>query len=358
MPELYPAAFDIKNGFASASVPIANASGFIPTINILEDKSHATVMRKGSATMCPTNVMNHSPNIGGSVFAAVGPPVGISRASTLSQNTQTRVQSLAPTYLTQKSSLGLIQEAPTNPFIADRTEVFYLSELLPRKYDQQQRAQLLRIFRHHAPYIPSCVTAASPGLDSWWHFLMRHLKPTDAPSRAGAIFVDPPLGPNGRGWPKATLPVEVVENIVKYMPRDDLQNLRRACPEIEKTVSSVLFRSVVVPFRPEIYGMMLRETQKQDPEEVIQGKGKGKGKERAIEPDDDDDTDHLGRFGRVKAKDVYDGLKVFKAWGEHIHSFAMAFEFNEGMHILNAVGDRNGAINTQWVIFVRVETAN
>lgn len=56
-------------------------------------------------------------------------------------------------------------------------------------------------------------------------------------------------------WPPNVLPVEIFTLIVSYLPRSNIQNLRLVSKDFDRKVSEALFRVVVVPFRPEIYGI-------------------------------------------------------------------------------------------------------
>ena len=87
-----------------------------------------------------------------------------------------------------------------------------------------------------------------------------------------------PLGTNGLGWPTDSLPLEVYHNIAGHLSRDDLLQVRMVSREFERKISNIVFHTVVVPFRPEIYGMMIHDGPSLDPEIDIKGKGKAKGK--------------------------------------------------------------------------------
>lgn len=57
------------------------------------------------------------------------------------------------------------------------------------------------------------------------------------------------------GWPEDKVPVEIFTMILRHLPRSDVQNMRLVNKEFERKVSHELFKIVVVPFRPEIYGI-------------------------------------------------------------------------------------------------------
>ena len=56
-------------------------------------------------------------------------------------------------------------------------------------------------------------------------------------------------------WPATQIPVEIFSLIISYLPRSNIQNMRLVNREFEEKVSEYLFRVVVVPFKPEIYGI-------------------------------------------------------------------------------------------------------
>ncbi|KAH7066668.1 hypothetical protein BKA63DRAFT_522930 [Paraphoma chrysanthemicola] len=116
------------------------------------------------------------------------------------------------------------------------------------------------------------------------------------------------------GRPVWNLPVELVELIATHLNRDDIKSLRMVSQELNFYVSQVIFKTVVVPFNTEIYGM-LGQSQKPDL----------KGKKRA----------KLAKPGyswkNANGDEVYDGhgLDVFKGFGKHILRYGMSFEVNE-----------------------------
>ena len=205
-----------------------------------------------------------------------------------------------------------------------RDGLLYLSHLVPRSFSQHKRREVLDIFKNHTPYVPMVLT--TPTFQS---AMMQYYARHGYLSYSGAIApFGFPLGPNGQGWPKDRIPVEVIETIAQCLPHDTMQNMRLVNHEFEKKVSRVAFETVVVPFRPEIYGMMVHDSKndkKHDP--------KGKGKAKATDSDDEDNELYsVGGYYKIKAKDVYDGMKVFEAWGSHIKQFGMTFEINAGKH--------------------------
>ncbi|KAF2849147.1 hypothetical protein T440DRAFT_399858 [Plenodomus tracheiphilus IPT5] len=116
------------------------------------------------------------------------------------------------------------------------------------------------------------------------------------------------------GRPVWRLPVELVEYIADYLNRDDIQALRLVSPELNHFVSQVIFKTVVVPFNTEIYGMLGPEP-----------KPDLKGKKRAR-------VDKPGYSWRnANGDEVYNGhgLDVFRGFGKHIRKYGMSFEVNE-----------------------------
>ena len=198
--------------------------------------------------------------------------------------------------------------APSTPYLPPSlplgcNSLIYLSEVLPRSLDQRKRLELLTVFRTKAPYVPACINLAS-GLNYGIQYHVRKLP------RLAIVQPDLPLGLNQQGWPSNSLPLEIFNIISNHLPRDALQSMRLVNREFESKISNALFHTVVVPFRPEIYGMMVQQGSSQD---SILMDVKGKGREPPKEPE----------------KRVYDGMRTFQGWGPHIKRFAMAFEVEE-----------------------------
>ncbi|KAL6706038.1 hypothetical protein ACN47E_006140 [Coniothyrium glycines] len=131
-----------------------------------------------------------------------------------------------------------------------------------------------------------------------------HISPQDADERA--------LGDNGR--PEWKLPVELLELVTVHLNRDDIKSLRLVSRELNYFVSQVMFKTVVVPFNTEIYGMLVAE-----PKVDVKGKGRVrlKGPEYS--------------WKNASGDDLYDGhgLDVFRGFGKHIRRFGMSFEVRE-----------------------------
>ena len=148
--------------------------------------------------------------------------------------------------------------------------IVFTSELLPRSFGAQKRRAILNIFRTKAPYVPACISL-TPGMSMQYHVS------GDKPLVEGMPY-HAPLGPNRLGWPKDSLPLEVFHNIAGHLSRDDLLQMRMVNTEFERKTSNIVFHTVVVPFRPEIYGMMIHDGPTLDTNIDIKGKGKAKGR--------------------------------------------------------------------------------
>lgn len=114
--------------------------------------------------------------------------------------------------------------------------------------------------------------------------------------------------------PQWRLPIEMVELIASYLDRDDIKSMRLVSKELNHYTSEVLFKTVVVPFNTEIYGMLGNEANS-----YIKGKNKvGNGVPSYVWNSKEDD-------------DVYNGhgLDVFRGFGRHILRYGMSFEINE-----------------------------
>ena len=190
-------------------------------------------------------------------------------------STLTKVQTLTP-------SLSLI----------GTPHILFTSEIIPRALDTRKRLRILSIFRSRLFRIPTCVMSTIDGQVQEYHVLF-----AAATSHSGIAGLEGlpvvPLGPNGQGWPGIQVPLELFEQIGDHLPQSDLKSMRLVNKEFESKISPKLFKSAVVAFRPEIYGMIAPDTESSvyaagrnclsqhiersrlaDPK----GKGKGKGK--------------------------------------------------------------------------------
>lgn len=117
-------------------------------------------------------------------------------------------------------------------------------------------------------------------------------------------------------WPMNELPVELYYLITDSLSRDDIKAMRLTCHELESNISSVLFKTVVVPFNTEIYGMLSGTPKKID----IKGKGKMRAEPSAV-----------GFWKNATAEDIYTGhgIDVFRTFGPRMKKFGMSFEVDE-----------------------------
>lgn len=93
------------------------------------------------------------------------------------------------------------------------------------------------------------------------------------------------------GWVSNKIPVEIFNLIIIHLPRSTIQNMRLVNREFEAKVSEYLFKYVVVPFRPEIYGI---NSEPPNPQSSVMLQDKG--------------------------------MRIFQGFGRHIKHFAMSFE--------------------------------
>ncbi|KAH8815758.1 hypothetical protein F5884DRAFT_724122 [Xylogone sp. PMI_703] len=101
-------------------------------------------------------------------------------------------------------------------------------------------------------------------------------------------------------WPAERIPVEIFNLIISYLPRSTIQNMRLVNKEFEEKVTAYLFRTVVVPFKSEIYGIA---------------------SESSI------GLENPSARSSVMLQDR--GMRVFQGFGRHILQFAMSFEIDE-----------------------------
>jgi len=176
-----------------------------------------------------------------------------------------------PTATTQTSTAKFL------PSQSSTRHLVFTSELIPASLGRRKRIALLNILRIKAPYVPACI-AMPPMLPKIQYHIS--LKPKRSVQLPSSDQIDAPLGSHRQGWPVAPdgcLPLEVFQNIARYLPRTALESMRLVNREFERNVSNVQFRKVVVPFRPEIYDIL-------DPRGPLRKVAdvKGKGKEKSI----------------------------------------------------------------------------
>lgn len=152
--------------------------------------------------------------------------------------------------------------------------VCFTSELFPRSYDVEKRLAMLNILRTKARYTVPVGISMLPGQPK----IEYYLEPRQS---SGHKSMDLPLGPNGQGWPANRIPLEIFDRITGYLPRDTIEQLRLVNRELEKKVSDCLFRNVVVPFTPKIYGMLAAEGKPEEVTDVECEDAKGEGKSKA-----------------------------------------------------------------------------
>ncbi|KAJ4987133.1 F-box domain-containing protein [Stagonosporopsis vannaccii] len=122
------------------------------------------------------------------------------------------------------------------------------------------------------------------------------------------------LNAPNRGRPFWHLPVELVEQIIEHLNRDDIKSLRLVSRELNDYTSQAAFKTVVVPFNTEIYGM-LGQGSKTD--------RKGKKRAKISRPE--------YWWKNANGDELYNGhgLDVFRGFGRHILRYGMSFEVNE-----------------------------
>ena len=182
--------------------------------------------------------------------------------------------------------------------------LIFTSELIPRTFVAQKRRDILGIFKNKAPYVPACISWI-PGKPK----IQYHITTSHQPLRSSS----PPRfqSKNRRGGSLKELPVEIFEQIARYCSHDTLKKMRLVNRDFETKLSNRVFGTSVVPFNLGIYGMMVHDS----PAKA------------------DADTERKGKAGKssqnFSAKEVDDGMKIFKAWGNNVKKFAMAFEVDE-----------------------------
>lgn len=117
-----------------------------------------------------------------------------------------------------------------------------------------------------------------------------------------------------KGRPFWQLPVELVEQIIEHLNRDDVKSLRLVSRELNGYTSQAAFKTVVVPFNTEIYGML-----GQEPKTDRKGKKRAKISRREY------------WWKNANGDEIYNGhgLDVFRGFGRHILRYGMNFEVSE-----------------------------
>jgi hypothetical protein len=125
------------------------------------------------------------------------------------------------------------------------------------------------------------------------------------------------------------LPIELYELIASYLPRSSILNMRLVNKEFDKSVSGYLFKTVVVPFKPEIYGIL--------PEPRLAGIADAQNRANEM------------LQGSVMVQDK--GMRVFQGFGRHIRKFAMSFELDENKLAHPPIKCDQEAIRAFWGIY-------
>ena len=184
--------------------------------------------------------------------------------------------------------------------------LIFASELLPRTFAAQKRRDILSIFRNKAPYVPACISSI-PGKPKIQYHVTTSRQPPRSPSPRRF------QSKTRRGGSLKELPVEIFEHIARYCSHDTLKTMRLVNRDLENKLSNRVFSTAVVPFNLGIYGMMVHDNPaKANVDAEMKGKA---GKSAPAQ--------------NFSAKEVDDGMKIFKAWGNNVRKFAMAFEVDE-----------------------------
>ena len=184
--------------------------------------------------------------------------------------------------------------------------LIFTSELLPRTFAAQKRRDILGIFRNKAPYVPACISSIS-GKPKIQYHITTSSQPFRSPSHRRF------QSKNRRGGSLKELPVEIFEHIARYCSHDTLKKMRLVNRDFENKLSNRVFGTAVVPFNLGIYGMMIHDN-------PAKANVATEMKEKTARPPP---------AQNFSAKEVDDGMKIFKAWGNNVRKFAMAFEVDE-----------------------------
>ena len=144
-----------------------------------------------------------------------------------------------------------------SPYVFDSSSRVFTSECIPQSFNPQRRQDLLNIFWTKAPYVPACTLRVRDVVNIQYHVAdsLEAFQPTSDRLKPP----QPGLGRNGRGWPSDLIPLELLQQVVSYLPHADLKSMRLVNKEFERKTSGYMFKSVVVPFGPEIYEMAMKD---------------------------------------------------------------------------------------------------
>lgn len=120
------------------------------------------------------------------------------------------------------------------------------------------------------------------------------------------------------------------------------------CKEHEKKVSRVIFKTVVVPFNRDRFDLtQTRQSVKANPNVGVEDKGDPPVRGLVAPAFRGAPVDVY--WSTAKPGSVYDGMKVFEAWGRHITKFGMSFELDEGKLIEWRISYRRLAAAWFWL---------
>ena len=171
------------------------------------------------------------------------------------------------------NTVSFIMQSFLRPPFASPNPYFLLtSDIIPRSFDSRKRLDVLMIMFHNG--IPSATWMTPCGLLVQYDaFSGDNVYSLGRAGISGSSQLvpefEPQLGPDGQGWPPNLLPIELFQEVIKYLPQRDLNSMRLVNREFEVKASNVKFHSVVKSFHSEIYGV---------PQEIPSVKGKEKAK--------------------------------------------------------------------------------
>jgi hypothetical protein len=128
-------------------------------------------------------------------------------------------------------------------------------------------------------------------------------------------------------WPPGLVPVEIFDEITRYLSRSDVKALRLVDHEFEEKVSAKYFHSVVVPFKSSLYDGLVSE-----------------------EPDCEAGERALKLKARSNAL-FNGGMRIFQSFGQHISRFALSLELDEYTLAYPPIKPTQEAIPTYWGIY-------
>ena len=159
---------------------------------------------------------------------------------------------------TPASTVTSTNMSSVSPLVFDPALRVFTSECIPQSFSPRKRRDVLDVFRTKAPYVPACILMVRDLLNIQYH-VANNVNAFRLTSNQSHIS-QPGCGRESQTWPLDLIPLELFEQIASYLPHEDLKSARLVNKEFERKLSGYMFKSVVVPFGPEIYALARKDS--------------------------------------------------------------------------------------------------